>query len=260
MPTGKISGTLILTGDTRDISSAFVSAGSYICKPATNGTYQLNVPEGSYEIKSILNGYSTTISNVNVVNNTNTANVNITAAYLVRPLGISWLINQNVLNLRWNNITAAGFSGYRVYEKKGTENWSIVNSTTSTTCQVPLSQNGTYDYKIVAMYGDNESLYDRLIHFIYPYNGTDVQPQAPANMSISSIGSTNTITWNPVIQDTNASDITVWEYRIYAGDTPYFTPATSNLIGSTIQNTYTDSNVTAKRFYKVRAVIGFSTN
>lgn len=260
MPTGKISGTLTLTGDTRDISSAFVSAGSYICKPAANGTYQFNVPEGSYEIKSILNGYSTTISNVNVVNNTNTANVNITAAYLVRPVGISWLINQNVMNLRWNNITAAGFSGYRVYEKKGTENWSIVNSTTQTTCQVSLSQNGSYDYKIVAMYGANESLYERLIHFVYPYNGTDVQPQAPANISISSLGTTNTISWNSVIQDINSADITVWEYRIYAGDTPYFTPATSNLIGSTTQNTYTDSNVTAKRFYKVRAILGFVTN
>ncbi|MDD4309393.1 MAG: C25 family cysteine peptidase [Candidatus Cloacimonetes bacterium] len=257
---GKISGTISEINLGRNLEGALINIGEYYLQPNQNGSYQALVPPGNYLISAIKAGYRSTNNPITIVSGVHNANVSLSLEYIPCPVSVSWLIEASTLYLRWNPISDSRLSSYKVYKRSGLGNWSLVASPTTTSCSFPLSETGNLRYKITAAYNDGwESLAERTISFDYPFNGTDVQPLPVTDLIVNDNSGAKQISWSPVTLSATDESISVWSYRIFAGDSPDFSCSALNLIGTTLTNTFTDSSSQNVRFYKVKAVIGYST-
>jgi len=254
---GRVNGTLYVNGQISGDQDALIKAGSYIVKPNTNGSYSMLLPAGSYTVEAIKSGCSTNQLNVNVVAGATVSNTNPQLQYLSIPQNLSWKVLGALVSLRWSPVSGTGFSGYNIYERKGTQAWQLVQNTTQTSYQRTVETNTFYSYRIHAVYNGFESLASQSINVNYQDQSNDVQPASPQSIDISRSGQQNTITWNPVTQDDLGNGISVWEYRIYAGSQPGFTCSQATLIGTSQTTSFVHNSPTDKIFYKVRAVLGF---
>ncbi len=253
---GKISG-LVSIDPSQPSIVPLISIGIYTVRPAVNGTYEIIVPPGNYTIKGLHEGYRSSTTNLQVQNQ-NTYTQNISLTQMRKPDGLTWAITDNSIHLRWNNISEPDLTGYRVYRKIGTSNWQSVAILSANHIVMSLSGSGVYDYRISAVYIDNwESLPTGRIRFIYPYNGFDVQPLNPQNITLTRTGNTSLLAWDPVTQDTDGNAITVWAYRVYADNTPDFAISPANLLSTIFDTNFMDHSVSNIRFYKVVALIGY---
>jgi hypothetical protein len=76
---GTISGTVTLFGGTGNILDVVITADTVSVSPAADGTYSLDILNGTYDVSASLNGYSTmTLNNIQVQAFQTTPNVNFT--------------------------------------------------------------------------------------------------------------------------------------------------------------------------------------
>ncbi|MBM4404017.1 MAG: choice-of-anchor J domain-containing protein [Candidatus Cloacimonetes bacterium] len=252
----KISG-LVSVSPSQPSISPLVKVGSYMVKPAINGTYEVIIPSGTYEIRGLYDDYRSSVSNLNVLSqNTYTSNISMTK--MQNPDGLTWAISDNSINLRWNPLSEPSMIGYKVYRKIGTSNWQMATITPNNSVDLDLSTSGAYDYRICTLYIDNwESKPTDKIHFIYPYSGVDVKPLNPQNLHVASEGDSYYLSWDPVVLDTEGNAITVWAYQVYAGATPDFVMNQQSLLITTEDTSCEDAVASGLRFYKVVALIGY---
>lgn len=256
---GKVSGTLDDITIGRDISGAVISIGDYNLLPENDGSFKALLPAGNYTAQAVKEGYRSVPVTLSLTVGAVIPSINLTLEFLPYPQQLSWLIEGNNLSLRWSPVSDSRLAGYKVYSKTGIGTWNYLTSTVDNNWTGTLSASGNLQYKVTAYYNDGwESLQPEIISFSYPYGGTDVQPLPVSQVSIQSSGSSRVISWNPVTQDTMGNGITVWGYRVYAGLTPSFDCSATNLIGTTTETSYRDSNPATKRFYKVKAILGYA--
>ncbi|MDZ4120947.1 MAG: immune inhibitor A, partial [Candidatus Cloacimonadaceae bacterium] len=169
---GKVAGTLSIDGVVSGNPNAYILAGDYVVKPEANGTYQINLPAGQYTVSALLEGHTSTSIPVTITDNNVVNNINPQLNHLSIPSGVSWKVVGNQLSIRWTPINNPNLSAYRVYEKKGTQGWVISETLSANTITKTVETNTWYDFKVVALYTDNESLHERLvsIDFLNPEN------------------------------------------------------------------------------------------
>ena len=259
MEVGKVSGTLDDITLSRDISGAIVSIGDYNLLPESDGSFKALLPAGNYNAQAVKEGYRSVPVPINLVVGAVLPSINLTLEFLPYPEDLSWLIEASNLSLRWSPVSDSRLAGYKIYSKTGIGAWNYLASTTSNSWTGALAASGNLQYKVTAYYNDGwESLQPYLISFGYPYGGTDVQPLPVTQISVQSGPTARVINWSPVTQDTLGNSITVWGYRVYAGQTPSFECMPANLLGNTMETNFSDSSTNSKRFYKVKAVLGYS--
>lgn len=256
---GKVSGTLTEIVNTRDLEDAVINLGEYYLRADASGNFKALVPPGTYYMRAMKEGYRSEATPITILADSHNANVQLSLEYLPCPQQLSWLIEANTLNLLWTPVTDSRLSYYKVYKRTDIGSWMLVSSPTSNSCTIPLSEAGSFRYKVSAAYSDGwESLSEAPISFVYPYSGTDVQPLPVSGINLAHSAGSNSISWLPVNLDTTGTSIQVWAYRIYAGSTPDFNCTPLNLIGSTSNTSFTDTSGQAMRFYKVKALIGYA--
>ncbi len=78
---GNIAGTITLTGGNGNITDVSVVTGSFVAHPQANGTYNLNLPQGTYSVTASLPGYvSQTQNDIQVVEGQTVSNTNFNLA------------------------------------------------------------------------------------------------------------------------------------------------------------------------------------
>ncbi len=256
LSTGRVSGSLYIDGVVSGSQDAYIGAAEYVCKVNPNGTYSLDLPVGSYTVTGIAAGFASNTTNVTVQGNTLVANINPQLTYLPMPSALSWIVQNNNLSLRWDDVNSPNLSAYRIYRKQGTQDWQMAQSLVNNTYNSTLDNNTFHLYKVTALYDENESLSERIIEINFLQPEQDVKPATPNAPAIQRTALNTTISWEPVQTDSEGNPITVWEYRIFAGSTPNFELSQANYLGSSPNNHFVDNNISETRFYKVIAVIG----
>jgi hypothetical protein len=253
---GKVSGMVSLNGGPGSLGNAVVDAGEYQCPVDGSGYYQINLPVGQYTFLAELPGYSSSSQTASVSLNSHTQNLNLNLSYLPSPDGLTWLICQDQLSLRWDPVSSPQPSAYRIYEKKGTGTWQLRESTQLNHAVVNLDSPAWYEFKLVALYTDSESLPATSETISNPDDGNERIPAAPVNISAEKTAQGFNLSWDPVVEDTVGDPLTVYEYRIYASDSPGFEPGQANYLGESLVPAYLDAQSTQRRFYKILAVRG----
>lgn len=255
---GKVSGNLAEIELSRDISGAVVSIGNYNLLPENDGSFNALIPAGTYNAQAVKEGYRSIPVPITVIAGTQLPNLTLDLEFLPYPENLSWLIENGTLFLRWTPVCDARISEYRIYGKAPFGTWSQVGSTPSNSFSSAIGATGSLSYKVTAYYNDGwESLQPYVLSFVYPYNGNDVQPQPVSELSLQQNAQGSVLNWNPVLTDTQGNTINVWGYRIYAGSTPDFSCQPANLLNTTFQNSYIDVGASNKRFYRVKALLGY---
>jgi len=255
---GKVSGNLDEITIDRDLSGALVSIGDYALLPSVTGSFSALVPAGNYSAQAVKEGYRSIPVPITISAGTQISDLILDLEFLPYPENISWLIDGAVLSLRWSPVSDARIAEYRIYAKGDIGAWQLLGSTNTCSFSCPLSSSGTQFIKVTAYYNDGwESLQPDCISFVYPFGGIDVQPAAISSINLLQSPEGRIVSWSPVQTDTQGNPITVWGYRIYAGSTPYFECSAANLIGTSWQNSFTDTGNSNRRFYRVKAVLGY---
>ncbi len=255
--TGSVIGSLLIDGQVSSNQNVFVSVGNYTRKVAMDGSFRFDLPTGHYTLSALLDGHKSSEQIVDVQVGGSITNANPHLQYLPVPANVTWIVEQNDLRIKWDPVLDPQMSSYRIYEKKGTQPWAILQDTDEVSIMLPASYDGWSEYIVVARYDDSESSYERTIVIDYNNHGDDLQPQKPNQILITKNSNTYTINWQEVTNDTNGDPMVIWEYRVFASDTPDFDMVPATFLGSTTQPTYNDNYDGTRRFYKIVAVVGF---
>ncbi len=254
--TGRVTGLLYIDGTVSGSQDVFIDASDFICQVNPNGTYALDLPVGEYYIKAIAPGFASTSVPVSVLGNTVSSGINPQLTYLPMPSSLSWIVQNNNLSIRWNDVPAPDLIAYRVHAKHGTQDWQLSQSLLGTSYEATLDPGTFHLFKVTALYDGSESLPERIMEVNFLNPAQDIKPANPNSISIQRAASSTMISWEAVETDVHGSPINVWEYRIFGGSTPDFVPAPANYLGSSPDTEFVDTNPSQRRFYKVLAVIG----
>lgn len=261
-PIGVISGTISLVPDNGTVEQAVVyTHNKFQVAPKSNGFYQFRLPSGTYTIKGKLEGYTEKTTSGSIILNSTVGNKNLTLEYMVPPEKLSWKVDNNILQLKWNNSSRLTFLNYNVYRKLSTREWTLVAQTTLNQYSETLTEFINYEYRVTALYATyGESSPTGSVSFSYPNNHNYQRPNAPQNSVIVRNSNETQLIWSEVQTGTDLQPLTPWEYRIYASEDPSFVATPQNLIGSTTQTSFTVNTVDPNpaRFYQVKAFVGFN--
>jgi hypothetical protein len=256
---GIVNGTVSLSAHSENMTSVKVAANDLIVTPAVSGAYRLRLPAGTYIITGSCDSYSTATGNASVTNNGTVNGVNLSLEYLSSVLQLTWMVQDNQINLRWTSDGRPTLQHYNVYRKAGADTWVQIAETNQTTYTENLTQQTWFDYRVTAQYTTGESVPSEIISLVYPNNNTDIAPASPASVTITKTATQITVAWQPVTTDVNGNPITPWGYKVYASSTPDFVPSPLNYLGMSTNSSWTDTITpgSSKLFYKVLATIGY---
>ncbi len=249
--TGKVTGTITLSPTNPNVTNTNVKAGTYATHPASNGTYSLYVPNGTYTTSAALTYYSSPSTQSLTVSDANpTQTGNFTLEFLASPptLTCNPVVGSIPLNWSARNDRLVHFVHYNIWRKINADSYRKIIEVTSTNYTDTPTINGTYSYQITTEYTEGESAPSNTVTFTYP---PPVQLPTPTNVNVVKTVSGVQINWSPVA--------TATIYRIYAvndlSNEELGTPITTVAFPLT---SWTDTSGLDRRFYRVTADVSRS--
>ncbi len=139
-------------------------------------------------------------------------------------------LQHNEVILSWDSVANA--TQYKIYQSTDNSTWTLLNSTNATTyTTAKLTNSGTYYYKIEALNSTGAVLSTQYTNVkFYP-------PAKPAGLTAVISGGEVKLSWNAVTGATG--------YYVYRGTSA----GNETLLGSALNNSYTDSNIKAGTTY-----------
>jgi hypothetical protein len=257
---GVISGLVTLSHPVASVNRVNVVTSGLTVNPDSIGNFKIRVSNGTYTIKARLNGFAERTTNATVQLNNTVSNVNLLLEYLTCPQNLTWMAQQNQVNMRWDTDLRPNFLHYNIYRKIGTGSWMQIAESTQSNYTDVANVNTWIDYKITSDFGTSESISTNTIRFL-PDDECITPPQKPINFKIIKNGNSMRLSWDRVNHDIDDNLLIPWEYRIYSSNEAYFDTSISNFVSSTTNN-WIDLSIDNDhcKYYKIRAMIGFMNN
>jgi len=199
---GKITGTITLSPTSPNVTKALVKAGQYATHPASDGSYSIYLPNGTYSTAATLTNYSTPSSQSLTVSEENPIQTgNFSLEFLATPPTLSYSAQIGSIPLSWSarENRLLHFNHYNVYRRINADAFMKITEVTGTFYTDTPTINGTYNYYVTEVYAEGESGASNTVSFTYP--PTHTAPNAvtlvsPAN-SATNIALLPTVSWTP---------------------------------------------------------------
>ncbi len=181
LSSGRISGQIALNGDPQnpdnDMDDVVISVGDFSANAESDGSYELFVAPGTYNIAATLPGFSTDgVNNIAVTSGSDLISTNFALTYLRPAINLQRTVQDHNLTLTWDiapEVDRVSFLYYRLYRKYLSGQFELVDSTlVSETWSENIEFNTLYEYYVVAEYDMGLSLPTDILTVNYdPLNG-----------------------------------------------------------------------------------------
>ncbi len=167
LSSGKISGQVTLVdapqNPDNDMDDVVISVGDFSANAESDGSYELYVAPGNYDIVTSLPGFSIDeFNNVQVISGSNLASTNFSLTYLRPVFNLQRDVTDHNLTLTWArvpDVDRLSFLYYRLYRKYLSGEFELVDSTlVNETWSETIEFNTLYEYYVVAEYDMGLSL------------------------------------------------------------------------------------------------------
>jgi len=199
--TGRITGTITLSPTSSNVTNTVVKAGSYTTHPATDGSYTIYLPNGTYATSATLTNYSVPSTQSLTVSDANPNQTgNFTLEFLSTPPTLSCTPAVGSIPLSWasRDERLLHFDHYNVFRRINGDIFRKITEVTGTSYIDTPTINGTYYYYVTKVYTEGESGASNTVSFTYP------PPTAPNSVALVSPtnGATGvsllpTVSWTP---------------------------------------------------------------
>ncbi len=187
--TGKITGTITLSPTSPTITNTVVKASVYATHPASDGTYSIYLPNGTYSTIATLTNYTTPSTQSKTVSDVNpTQTANFTLELLVTPPTLSCTPAVGSIALNWSarDDRSLHFDHYNVWRKINADYYRKITEVAGTSYSDTPTINGSYSYQVTTVYTEGESSPSNTVTFNYP-------PPTPPN-PVTLVSPANTAT------------------------------------------------------------------
>ncbi|MCF7794700.1 MAG: carboxypeptidase regulatory-like domain-containing protein, partial [Candidatus Cloacimonetes bacterium] len=96
-----IEGTITLSGGNGNVEDVVINAGNYSSSPEPDGSYQIQLPAGTYDVSAVLVGYETEEQNNVTVSSGQTITVDFSLNPLEAPVNLAADVTTNDVFLTW---------------------------------------------------------------------------------------------------------------------------------------------------------------
>ncbi len=169
-----VEGNITLVGGENSVNNVYVETEDYMTYPDVDGNFKLVLPYGEYDVTNSLAGYSTKVSTVSELTSNTLQSITEELTYLEKADNLTKEENSELITLSWDYTDDIDdvLTNFQILRKYYTGDWEVKGTTENTTYVDTILVNGDYQYKVVAVYGQDMSHDSNIIAFTFE-NGVD---------------------------------------------------------------------------------------